>query len=119
MIELNAPERFAGAATATARGGEVNHRPAKAGQELEGAGEIGEQIRHFLMPGEDGFNGEFRKRLQKREDSEGNALSHEKLRGFGAPGNHQAGEDDDGRGPQDRKGAAGFERRFAQKEEGC
>ena len=51
-------------------------------------------------------DGKLRQRLQQREHRQRDALRKKELRGFGAPGDHQAGEQNAGTRPEHRPGAA-------------
>ena len=73
-------------------GDAIDHGPAEPGEQAQRSGKIGEQQRNLLFPGEHGFDGEFRKRLQPGEDGERETLGHEELGRFRRPGDEHGGE---------------------------
>src|SRR5579859_6230051 len=52
------------------------------------------------MPGQYGFHGELRKRLQQRQDRERDTLRDKELSGFRGPGDQHGREQDSRSGPQ-------------------
>ena len=70
------------------------------------------------MPREDGFHGEFRQRLQQGQNRQGNTLRDEELCRFGAPRNHEAGDDDGWPAPENRERTSGAQTGLCQHQDG-
>ena len=91
---------------------EIDRRPAESQQQPDRAGEVRDgEVGPLRIPArfprDHRLHGELGQRLQPREQREGEALRHEKLRRLGAPGHQERRAEDAREGPQRRQRRAG------------